>query len=37
MYYGDAPKYSGLYYMGHAIQGEDEIANLSGTLTFRLL
>ena len=37
MYYGDAPKYSGLYYMGHAIQGEDEISNLSGTLTFRLL
>ncbi len=33
MYYGDAPAYSGLYIMGEAIKGADNIARLSGTIT----
>jgi predicted MPP superfamily phosphohydrolase len=33
MYYGDANKYTGLYVLGHAIEGEDQISELTGNIT----
>ena len=33
MYYGAASRYSGLYILGNAIEGADDIRNLSGTIT----
>ena len=32
MYYGPASRYSGLYILGKAIEGADNIRNLSGTI-----
>ena len=32
MYYGDAPRYSGLYVMGKAVKGAGLIAKLSGKI-----
>lgn len=33
MYYGAASRYSGLYLLGSAIEGKDQIKNLSGKIT----
>ena len=33
MFYGDAPKYSGLYILGQVTSGKDAIKNLSGKIT----
>lgn len=33
MYYGDAPEYSGLYVMGNAVEGMENIAKLTGSIT----
>lgn len=33
MYYGDAPKYKGLYFMGTAVDGADKIGELTGLIT----
>ena len=37
LYSGSAPAYPGLYYMGYASEGADQIGSLSGTVRFRLL
>ena len=33
MYYGDAGKYNGLYVLGEAVEGADQISELSGNIT----
>ena len=33
MYYGDAPRYPGLYVMGRAVSGAGEIGRITGTIT----
>ena len=33
MYYGDAAKYNGLYVLGEAVEGADQISELSGNIT----
>ena len=33
MYYGDAAKYNGLYVLGAAVEGADQISELSGNIT----
>ena len=33
MYYGDAGKYNGLYVLGKAVEGADQISELSGNIT----
>ena len=33
MYYGAASKYTGLYVLGHAVEGEDQICELTGNIT----
>ncbi len=33
MYYGAASKYTGLYVLGHAVEGEDQISELTGNIT----
>ena len=33
MYYGTASKYTGLYVLGHAVEGEDQISELTGDIT----
>lgn len=35
MYYGDAPAYTGLYLMGHAVEGKEHIGSLAGTIEFK--
>ena len=35
MYYGQAPKYPGLYVLGQAVSGADKIKTMSGSVTAR--
>ena len=35
MFYGPAPRYPGLYILGHATSGAENIQNLSGTIELR--
>ena len=35
MYYGPASRYSGLYILGQAVEGADQIKDLSGTITVK--